>query len=112
MEVLHPRCAGLDIHAAIVVACVRIASGRTVTYDHRTVSTTTRGLLELADWLTAHGVTHVAMEGPASTGSRCGMCSRSTSRSSSPTRCTSGTSRDARAIRTTRRGSPICWRWG
>jgi hypothetical protein len=62
MEVLHPRCAGLDIHAAIVVACVRIASGRTVTYDHRTVSTTTRGLLELADWLTAHGVTRVAME--------------------------------------------------
>lgn len=62
MEVLHPRCAGLDVHAANVVACVRITSGRSVAYEHRTVSTTTRGLLELADWLTAHGVTHVAME--------------------------------------------------
>ena len=62
MEVLHPRCAGLDVHAANVVACVRITSGRSVTYQHRPVSTTTRGLLELADWLTAHSVTHVAME--------------------------------------------------
>ncbi len=35
---------------------------RTVTYEHRTVPTTTRGLLELAEWLTAHGCTHVAME--------------------------------------------------
>jgi len=62
MEVLHPRCAGLDIHATNVVACVRITSGRSVTYEHRTVATTTRGLLELADWLTEHGVTHAAME--------------------------------------------------
>lgn len=62
MEVLYPRCAGLDVHAASVVACVRIATGGTVTYEHRTVATTTRGLLELADWLTAQRVTHVAME--------------------------------------------------
>jgi transposase len=62
MEVLYPRCAGLDVHAKTVVACVRIASGATVTYEHRTVSTNTRELLELADWLTAHAVTHVAME--------------------------------------------------
>jgi transposase len=62
MEVLYPRCAGLDVHAGSVTACARIAMGATVTYDHRTVSTTTRGLLELAEWLTAHGSTHVAME--------------------------------------------------
>jgi len=62
MDVLHPRCAGLDVHAANLVACVRIAAGATVTYEHRTVSTTTRGLLELADWLKARGCTHVAME--------------------------------------------------
>src|SRR6266851_9040242 len=62
MDVLHPRCAGLDVHAANLVACVRIAAGATVTYEHRTVSTTTRGLLELAEWLTAHQCTHVAME--------------------------------------------------
>jgi transposase len=45
-----------------VVACVRIAEGATVTSAHRTVSTTTAGLLDLAGWLTAQGVTHVALE--------------------------------------------------
>jgi transposase len=62
MEVLYPRCAGLDVHAGSITACARIATGATVTYEHRMVSATTRGLLELAEWLTAHGCTHVAME--------------------------------------------------
>ena len=62
MEVLYPRCAGLDVHAGSVTACARLASGAQVAYEHRTVSTTTRGLLDLAEWLTAHGCTHVAME--------------------------------------------------
>jgi hypothetical protein len=61
MEVLYPRCAGLDVHAGSVTACARIAMGATVTYEHRTVSTATRGLLDLAEWLTAHGCTHVAI---------------------------------------------------
>jgi transposase len=62
MEVLYPRCAGLDVHAGSITACARIAPGAAVTYDHRTVPATTRGLLDLAEWLTAHGCTHVAME--------------------------------------------------
>ena len=62
MEVLYPRCGGLDVHAGSVTACVRIAVDATVTYEHRTVSATTRGLLDLGHWLTAHGCTHVAME--------------------------------------------------
>jgi transposase len=62
MEVLYPRCAGLDVHAGSVTACARIATGAQVTYEHRTVPTTTRALLDLAEWLTAHGCTHVAME--------------------------------------------------
>ena len=62
MELLYARCAGLDVHARTVVACARIASGGTVTYHHRTVATTTQGLIELVDWLAAHGCTHVAME--------------------------------------------------
>ena len=33
-----------------------------MTYHRLTVPTTTRGLLELADWLSGHEVTHVAME--------------------------------------------------
>ena len=62
MEVLYPRCAGLDVHAGHVTACVRIATGSEVVHHHRTVATTTRGLLALADWLATHACTHVAME--------------------------------------------------
>ena len=62
MEVLYPRCAGLDVHAKNVTACVRIAADATITYDHYTAATTTRGLLALDAWLTAHGCAHVAME--------------------------------------------------
>ncbi len=62
MDLLYTRCAGLDVHATTVVACARIATGGTVTYERLTVSTSTRGLLQLADWLTAKGVTHAAME--------------------------------------------------
>lgn len=62
MEVLYPRCAGLDVHSRGVTACIRMASGPDVTYQHRTVPTTTRGLLELADWLATAQCTHVAME--------------------------------------------------
>jgi transposase len=62
MEVVYPRCAGLDVHAETVVACVRVASGATVRREHRTVATTTRGLLDLAQWLASYEVTHVAME--------------------------------------------------
>ena len=61
MEVLYPRCAGLDVHAGSVTACVRIATGAEVTREHRTVATTSRALLELAEWLASHGCTHVAM---------------------------------------------------
>src|ERR1700730_17315653 len=62
MEVLYPRCAGLDVHQQTVVACARLASGSTVQQDVRTFSTTTGGLFAVFDWLTAHGCTHVAME--------------------------------------------------
>ena len=62
MEVLHPRCAGLDVHSRQVTACVREAAGRTVTTEHREFATTTAGLLELSAWLTEAGCTHMAME--------------------------------------------------
>src|SRR5512144_2823259 len=61
MEVLYPRCAGLDVHKDVVVACVRCVSPPT----HREVqsfATTTSGLFALAEWLESHGCTHVAME--------------------------------------------------
>ncbi len=62
METLHERCSGLDVHKDTVVACVRIASGRTAHREVRSFSTTTSGLLKLHDWLQESGVTHVAME--------------------------------------------------
>lgn len=62
MEVLHPKCAGLDVHKDTVVACVRIASGGTVRQEVRTFGTTTTPLEELAAWLRAEGCTHAAME--------------------------------------------------
>lgn len=62
MEVLYPRCAGLDVHKDLVVACVRLAEGRTVERQTARFGTSTRELLRLADYLRSHGVTHVAME--------------------------------------------------
>jgi len=62
MEVVHPKCAGLDVHQHTVVACARVAAGSSVTRDVRTFGTTTQELWALSDWLTAHGCTHVAME--------------------------------------------------
>jgi transposase len=62
MEVLHPHCAGLDVHKDTVVACVRHMTNGTVTRAVRTFKTTTRDLLALSEWLAAEGCTHVAME--------------------------------------------------
>ena len=61
MQVLYPRCAGLDVHKDTVMACVRCVSPP-MHHEVRRFDSTTRGLLELADWLTGHGCTHVAME--------------------------------------------------
>lgn len=62
MEVLYPRCAGLDVHQQTVVACARIVRGGGVVQHPETFETTTQGLERLCDWLTEHGCTHVAME--------------------------------------------------
>ena len=62
MEVLYPRCAGLDVHKATVVAAVRLAAGGRVAREVRTFATTTAGLLGLAAWLAENGCTRVAME--------------------------------------------------
>jgi len=62
MEVVHERCAGLDVHQHTVVACARVAAGGKVGQEVQTFDTTTQGLLALCDWLTAHECTHAAME--------------------------------------------------
>jgi transposase len=61
MEVMYPRCAGLDVHKDSVFARVRCVSDPQ--HDEvRTFGTTTTALYELNEWLRTHGVTHVAME--------------------------------------------------
>jgi transposase len=58
MDMVYPRCAGLDVHKDSVWACVR-TDGKQFTEQF---GTTSAELLRLGDWLTAHGATIVAME--------------------------------------------------
>ena len=61
MQVLYPRCAGLDVHKDVVVARVRCVSEPQ--HDEvKSFATTTSSLLELNEWLASHNVSHVAME--------------------------------------------------
>jgi transposase len=62
MDVLHPRCAGLDVHKKTVVAAVRLVENGKVRVEVRTFETTTAGLIALAEWLSENGVTAAAME--------------------------------------------------
>jgi len=63
MEVLYPRCCGLDVHKRNVVACVLTPGvGPQPDKTIRTFATMTEDLLALSDWLLSLGVTHVAME--------------------------------------------------
>lgn len=67
MDVVHPRCAGLDIHKKVVVACrLTPGAGPEPVREVASFGTTTRELLRLAAWLDEAGVTHVAMESTAS----------------------------------------------
>lgn len=62
MEILHPRCAGLDVHKDSVVACARVMVGASARHETKTFGTVTSELLALSEWLSSHGCTHVAME--------------------------------------------------
>ncbi len=62
MNILHKKCAGLDVHSAFVAVCARTVRGRKIAYEEGRFATTTRDLLALAAWLEERGVTHVVME--------------------------------------------------
>jgi transposase len=63
VDVIHRRCAGLDVHKKSVMACVRLMSedGK-VTKRVRRFGTMTHELRNLHKWLASQGVVHVAME--------------------------------------------------
>jgi transposase len=62
MKTLHRRCAGVDVHSANVVACIRVMTKGKVQREVRQFSASTRDLLALRDWFEAEKITHVAME--------------------------------------------------
>lgn len=62
MDIMNERVAGLDVHKAMIVGCVRLGSGGKTSRECQTFETTTEGLLSLLAWLTAWGCSHVAME--------------------------------------------------
>ena len=59
MQIVHPVCCGIDVHAKMLVACLILANGEK---KKRTYSTMTAELLQLRDWLVAAQCTHVAIE--------------------------------------------------
>ena len=62
MEVMYPRCCGLDVHKSSITACVLVAqSGKPLKHIRR-FGCTTGELRELVVWLQEFDVEHVAME--------------------------------------------------
>jgi transposase len=64
VELLHERCAGLDIGKKDLKACVRTpnpSGRRSRRQEIRTFATTTNSLLELRDWLVEQKVTLVVL---------------------------------------------------
>ncbi len=63
MQVIHPQCAGIDVHKKGIVVCMRLVQpDGSITTHVRSFRTMTADLLTMLDWLRDHGVTHVAME--------------------------------------------------
>ena len=62
MEVVYPRCSGLDVHKRFVVACLSILEKGQRHKELRQVGTMTHEILLLKEWLKASGCTHIAME--------------------------------------------------
>jgi len=63
METVHSLCCGLDVHQAVVAACLRrVNADGTVSLEHRSFGTTLRELMALSDWLVESGCPLAAME--------------------------------------------------
>jgi transposase len=62
MDVLHPRCCGLDVHKSSISACILLREAGRVQKHQRRFGAMTQELQALAEWLRHFGVTQVAME--------------------------------------------------
>lgn len=62
-DVIHAAACGLDVHLAVVVACLaRTGPKGGPVYEERSFATTLRGLRDLREWLVAGGCEAVGME--------------------------------------------------
>ena len=61
MDVLHPRCCGLDVHKSSISACILIHEAGRV-QNPASLWRDDQEPQELAEWLRQFGVTQVAME--------------------------------------------------
>jgi transposase len=62
MDVLHPRCCGLDVHKNAISAGILVQVEGRVQKHQRRFGAMTQDLRELANWLRQFEVPHVAME--------------------------------------------------
>lgn len=62
MEVVYPRCSGLDVHKRFVVACLSLIQNGERHKEIRQFSTMTSDIQALKGWLKAAGCSHIAME--------------------------------------------------
>ncbi len=62
MEVLYPRCCGLDVHKSSIAACALLREQGRIHTERRRFTTMTQDLENLAAWLRQLQVTHVAIE--------------------------------------------------
>lgn len=63
MEVLYPRCSGIDVHKRFLVACLSSVGVKGQRHKElRQFGTMTGEILALKEWLKAAGCTHVALE--------------------------------------------------
>jgi transposase len=62
MEVLHERCAGMDVHKEVIFVCALVGLGRQCQKIKQKFGTFPEDLLQLRQWFVAQGVTHVLME--------------------------------------------------
>src|SRR5499427_2093928 len=62
MDVLHPRCCGLDVHKSSISACILLHEAGRVRKHQRRFGAMTQELQALAEWLGQFGVSQVAME--------------------------------------------------
>lgn len=62
LEVMYPRCAGIDVHQRFLVVCVSVIEGGKRRKELRTFNHEMADLLVLRAWLLEQHCTHVAME--------------------------------------------------